>query len=101
MKITTYDVKKGKTVLAGELENKVFTKKVTSKHFMRKFQAYGIQEDVIQQLWEKGCDKIVIQTSTVVWESPMHVWLQPNIKVMDFGHGKQRFLTLSYMKRIA
>ena len=91
MKINTYDPKKQKLVLAGTLVNGVFTKKVSSKHYMKIVQGYGIQEDVIRQLAEAGCKKIILKTVTGNLESDFSDWLSPSIKVLDYGHGKQRF----------
>jgi hypothetical protein len=31
------------------------------------------------------------------WEADVKVWLE-NGRVMDYGHGKQRFLSLKFMK---
>lgn len=100
MKITTYDPKKRKVVLAGDLEADVFTKKVSSKHFMKLFQAYGIQEDVIHKLKEQNCKTIRLVTPTQTYEASLNIWLLPHIKVMDYGHGKQRFLGVKDMRKV-
>ena len=57
-KVTTYDPKKNKHILAGYIEGNVFIKQVSGRHFFRKFQAYGIQEDVIQKLIERNVKKL-------------------------------------------
>ena len=63
---------------------------------MRKFQAYAIQEDIIEQLKKLDCQKVVFKTITGILESNFSDWLLPNIKVLDYGHGKQRFLPIRY-----
>jgi len=95
----TFDPKKNKVVKAGELHNDIFLKKVGVKHFMNIIQGYGIQEDVIQQLVEKGCSKIILETPTGLLESNLSIWLEPNIKVLNYGHGPQRFMPVKYMQR--
>jgi len=63
------------------------------------FQAYEIQEDVIQKLKEANCTMVRFKTPTDILESDFTDWLQPNIKVIDYGHGKQRFLGVKDMRR--
>ena len=97
MKIYTYDSGKNKEVVAGNLEGKIFHKKVThAKHFMYKERSYGISDDVLQQLIEKGCTTIRIETESVVYESDIKKWFEYRIK--NYGHGNQRFLPLHETK---
>lgn len=98
MKILTYDPKKKKQILAGHYRDGIFVKRVTSKHFMQKFQAYGIQEVVYQRLREEGCKLIVFLAGASTLVSKIADW--EKMKVLDFGHGKQRFLPIRYTKRI-
>lgn len=100
MIITTHDPKTKKVVKVGELVDKVFYKKVSSKHFFKLSQSYGIQEVVMQVLQEEGCEYIVFETPTGKLLSEFRQWLEPGVKVQDFGHGKQRFLPVKYMKKI-
>lgn len=99
MKILTWDPKKKKTVLSGYFEDGVFHRHVEARHFMRKFQAYAIQEDVIQKLMELKCRLIILHTHADKLESLFDNWLAPDIRVMDFGWGKQRFMPVKRMKR--
>ena len=100
MKILTYDSVKGRMVVAGELEGAIFTKKVKADHYIRILNAYGIQEVVIQQLKEKGCSSIVLKLPSMRLMSSLSDWLAPNIKILDYGHGKQRFLPVRMMTAI-
>ena len=98
MIIKTWDKKKQKHVVAGKVEGGAYHRKVIdSKHLMRKFDAYAIQEDVIEQLQDLNIGDIIITSQDNVYFSTSSDWLQPNIRVMDFGHGKQRFLPRRYM----
>jgi len=99
-KITTHDPKKDKPVLAGHIENGVFIKQVTARHFFYKLQAYGIQEEVIQTLIEKNIKKIRIVSHTLTFESDMKDWVNGHSLIRDYGNGLQRFLPVHYMKKI-
>jgi len=101
LKLFTYDPQKKKTVLVGELhEDKSFHKEVKSSHFMRVCQGYGIQENVIEKLVEVGVEKVILHTSDGgKLSSKLSDWLEPDIRVMDFGAGKQRFLPVNRMRR--
>jgi len=99
-KITTYDPKKGKLILAGNVENNTFIKQVTAKHFFYKLQAYGIQEEVVQKLIEKGITKVQIVSHSLTYESNIKDWVNGHALVRDYGNGLQRFLPIHYMKKI-
>ncbi len=94
MKIYTYDPKKQKTILAGEVleENYLpyFLKKVTKRHYMILERGFGISESVLQQLIHLGVTDIRIKTKTGIILSNLEDWLKRPIK--NYGHGKQRFL---------
>jgi len=100
MKILAYDKKKEKLVKVGDYDygTRIFHKVAKANHLMEMFESYGIQENVIEQLKERGCEKIILKTPTRILESSFSDWLTPDIKVMDFGHGKQRFLPVSRFK---
>ena len=99
-RITTYDPKKNKHILAGHVEGKIFIKQVTARHFFRKLQAYGIQEDVIQELIERKITKIKIISHTLTYESTIKDWVNGYTLIRDYGNGLQRFLPIHYMKKI-
>ena len=99
-RVTTYDPKKGKHILAGHIDNNIFIKQVTAKHFFRKFQAYGIQEDVVQTLIEKNVKKIKIVSHTLTYESKIEDWVNGHTLIRDYGNGLQRFLPVHYMKKV-
>jgi hypothetical protein len=99
-KVTTYDPKKGKPILAGHIEGDSFIKQVTPRHFFYKLQAYGIQEEVIQTLIEKKIKKIQIISHTLTYESDIKDWVNGHVLIRDYGNGLQRFLPVHYMKKI-
>jgi len=103
VKILTYDPKKQKQVLAGSInKNNIFIKKVTKKHYHRILQGYGIQEEVLTQLFEKDVKIVRIITPTNVYETKLKDWLNGSkfIFIRDYGHGKQRFFPINLMNKI-
>ena len=101
-KILTYDPRKAKTVITGKYDEgtKTFNKEVSSKHFHKITQSYAIQEDVIHRLKELGCERVVIKTPTSQLKSKFIDWLDKEIKVLDYGWGKQRFMPVKRMSKI-
>ena len=97
-KMLTYDPKKKKYVSAGEFDGKRFYSVKKAKHFHRITQSYAMQEDVIAKLVEGDCQEVFLKTPTGVLVSKFKDWLSPDIKVLDYGHGKQRFMPI---KRLA
>lgn len=99
MKLLTYDPAKGKTVLCGELVGDTLFRWVEPKHFMRVLQGYGIQEVAFQEMVKRGVKLIVLKETATEqkWEAHIDVWMNSS-KIADYGHGKQRFLSLKFMK---
>lgn len=97
MKILTYDPRKKKTVLCGTLEEDTFVRVVEPRHFMKVMQGYGIQEDAFQEILSKGCKRIIIKTKTHEYYAPVSIWLEHS-KIADYSAGKQRFVSLKFMK---
>lgn len=101
VEIPTYDPKKKKNVLAGfyDRQEKTFYRYVKPEHYMKIVGGYGIQEDVVQKLIKLGCSAIKIKAQDGIYFSEIEKWLTPDIRAMDFGHGKQRFLPLVRMTK--
>ncbi len=97
IEVMTYDMKKDKKVLCGHLKGDTFYREVKPEHLMHKFNSYAIQEDAFHYLVINGCKRVVLQTQDGYLVSTIEDWLQPNIKVMNYGHGSQRFLPVKYM----
>ena len=93
MKILTYDVKKRRNVVVGNLSSTIFTKKVTNKHYMIIESGYGIQESVLNLLKTKGCKEIHIQTKKKLIVTNIDEWFSYGHK-KDYGHGLQVFLNI-------
>jgi len=94
--IYAYDPKKNKRIKAGSLLGDVFIKQVTSKHYMRREQGYGIQEEVLEVLKEKGCKYIIIKTKISSYTSKLSQWI--GLPVKNYGHGLQRFMRVDKME---
>ena len=99
MKLLTFDPHKNKKVLCGELIGDTLFRNVEPKHFMRVLQGYGIQEVAFQEAVKRGVEKIVLKETHTEqqWEASINAWLNSS-KIADYGHGKQRFLSLKFMK---
>jgi len=99
MKLLTYDPAKKKKVLCGELVGDTLFRWVKPEHFMRVVQGYGIQEIAFQEIMKQGVKKIVLKETHTEqrWEADVETWKYRG-KVADYGHGKQRFLSLKYMR---
>lgn len=98
MKLLAFDPKKNKRVLCGEIVGDTLIRIVKPEHFMRMVQGYGIQEVAFQAVMEKGLQNIMLVESKtgLEWKASVKTWLSQS-KVLDYGHGKQRFLSLKFM----
>jgi len=102
MKLLTFDPGKQKVVLVGywNKEKKLLGRRVGPEHFMRVVQGYGIQNVAFQELIKSGIKHIAlkeIHTGDVLFSTTKE-WLDKG-RVADYGNGKQRFLSIKYMKR--
>jgi len=97
-KLITFDSEKDKDVYCGDVVKGVFYRHVFPEHYMRVFGGYGIQEVAFQEIQSSGITKVVIvKTDTnESLKSEVDTWLEHG-KVADYGHGKQRFLSVKYM----
>lgn len=91
-KIYTHDPKKRKAVLSGIYDTilKTFYKKVNDDHYMIKEKGYGIQDDIVEELKNLGCEYIVIKTKKYTYKFKYKILERKSPK--DYGYGKQRFL---------
>lgn len=99
MDLLAFDPGKNKYIKCGVIAGTTLFRDVEPKHFMRVLQGYGIQEIAFQEAINKGIKVIVLkETKTgLQWEADIPTWLLHS-KVADYGHGKQRFLSLKFMK---
>lgn len=104
MKLHAYDPAKQKLVLVGQwsIEESALIRDVDQDHFMNVVQGYGIQEVAFQKVLS-----IIPKIKYIIFNevytgdrltADIPTWLEHS-KVMDFGHGKQRFLSVKFMKR--
>lgn len=100
MRLLTKDKAKKKIVLVGELIGDTLFKTVEqSKHFMRVCHSYGIQIPAYEECIKRDIKTIIIRETDTgfVWETKMSDWIEHGA-TMDYGSGKQRFLSLKYYK---
>lgn len=97
--VTIYDPAKKKHMVVGTYnpETNTFSKKVKPIHFMKKYQAYGIQKEVYDKV-QKTQAHVLIESTGVSFHSEAHDWKEKSI-VSNEGHGEQRFLPIKCMKR--
>jgi hypothetical protein len=95
MKITTLDPFKNREVVAGELRGSVFTKKVGTKHFFRKYNGYAIQKDVIDDIKTKGCVTVKIISPSGLYTSLLAGWEAG--ETITGKHGTQIVLPITSM----
>lgn len=95
----TWDPAKNKFVKCGNIIGTTIFRDVKPEHFMRMVQGYGIQEVAFQDMMAYGVKTIVLKEThtSQQWEADIQTWLLHS-KVADYGHGKQRFLGLKFMK---
>ena len=96
--MNTYDYKKKKPVKVGDIVGDTFIKKCKPNHYFRMLDAYGIQEEAIQSLKKSGkINTIRLIIDKKSYDTKLDDWFSPEIKVMDYGHGKQRFFPKRYL----
>jgi len=99
IKYLTWDSRKHKKVLVGEINGDTLIKKVNPlTHFMRVVGGYGIQYEALLDLLTKVKHIKVIETEGETWETTPKIW-QEHCHIADYGSGKQAFLSLKYMTR--
>jgi hypothetical protein len=76
------------------------TKVVKSKHLLRKWDAWGIDKTVMDNLIRNGISKIIIheKEEDFDYETSVKDFVEKGIEE-DFGHGKQIFLPLVNFQR--
>lgn len=98
MRIYSYDPKKQRNVIAGEIIEDVFMKWVIrQKHFLKVAKGYAISDDVYQKIKEARVKKLVfIENKEKVLSIPFeefdahkHPW--------SHGHGKQYVISEKYL----
>lgn len=100
--IYTVDPAKKKDVLVGVYDsesNTLILRKDKAKHFMRVVDGYGMQEDVYERARKKNCYVLIKEKGGATYQSHITGWAM-NGKSADYGNGKQKFLSLKYMKQI-
>lgn len=99
-KLYAFDSGRGKKVLIGQVIGNALLIRKNADQRMKKFDAYGIDERAFGDAKKNGIVEIRIhrldteqrlKASTEIWETKS--------KTMDFGHGKQLFLSIKYMEQ--
>lgn len=100
--IYTKDPAKDKDVRVGVYDsesNTLILQKDKAKHFMRVVDGYGMQEDVYHRALKKNCYVLIKESGGAAYQSHITGWLA-NGKSADYGSGRQRFLSLRFMKQL-
>lgn len=95
----SFDPKKNKTVKVGLFIGNALFKEVQRQHLMRVLDGYGIQETAFNKLPDKKIEFIVLSEQ---WDGGNKLYSRVTDweklgRVMDYGNGKQRFLSRKYM----
>lgn len=99
-KVYAFDPKKNKPILAGYIDDNVFVKKVTNKHYHIKLQSYGIQEEVLHRLNKEKIKYIKIISKKFCYLTNVTDWLGKKFTfIRDYGHGRQIFFPVSLMDK--
>lgn len=98
MELFIFDPAKKKQVLCGHIIDKTFTRVVKPEHYMNVVKGYGIQEVAFQEIKDRGVTTIVLleEATGKKYTSSIEKWLEKG-RVADYGHGKQRFISLKYI----
>lgn len=99
MKLLTYDPAKKKKVLIGEIIGDTLFRWVKPEHYMQVVGGYGIQEVGFQEALKRQIRWIILKAEWTYmrWKADIETW-KIHGRVADYGHGKQRFLSLKYMR---
>lgn len=95
--IRTFDPRKNRYVVAGNIQGDTFVRKVTKKHFVWKYKGYGLQKDVFEQI--NNVKYINIVAPKGVYKATLETWLTKGI-MDDLGNGRQRFLPVEEMEKL-
>lgn len=100
-KIYCFDPKYRKWMKMGQKLGETFFKIVEEKNFMRMVNGYGFQYDAFAQFEANGITEIRVYERHTgnTWKSKPKDWVD-NGRIMDYGRGKQIFLSLKYMSLI-
>lgn len=100
MRIMTYDPRKDKEVIAGiyDTDAKIFTKTVTKRNLMRKEGGYGIQAEVMEDLYNRHCSIIKIKIGKKIYTLLFITWYLEG-KFKNYGHGDQYFYPIKFMTK--
>lgn len=99
MIVKTYDPKKEKYVVAGHIENSVFTRTVNSfKHRLRVINGYAIQADILPELRKYAVEKISFKAAKDDIRSISFDDFYKYKIYWNKGHGEQWAIAGRYLK---
>ena len=101
--VYSFDPKKNKRIVAGMYDSdaNVYSKGVNKGiHFMKIVDGYGIQEDIYESVVKRQSKVQIFEISAAGRKVLTSSYLDWNTqgKTADYGHGKQRFLSVKYMQ---
>ncbi len=102
MKLFVLDRKKGKKVFAGLVSGHLFQRTVKATHLHRLTNSYGMNVEVAQKLLKMGVTDVhlVQDWDGRVLGSKLSDWFAPDVRVIDWGSGPQRFLPVQRMRYV-
>lgn len=65
------------------------------KHFMRKYQGFGISEDILLFLQKEGVKYVIIKTPNKEYLEPLESYINSNLVWYDEGKDKQKFVSIN------
>lgn len=89
---------------AGDINGEVYTSVRSLKHYMRKFQGFGISLEIIKDLFSKGVTTIIIvyngKTGTKYLKSNISQWTSSTKTHNNMGNDLQYFVSECDMELI-
>ena len=95
-KITTYDQRKGKSVLARYVDGDVFYRKVKPQHWIRFIGGWGTQKNVVESLVKNDIKWYEIKEPDKSYRISLECFLKKSF-LRDLGHGEQYLISKNAM----
>lgn len=98
-KLYAFDSGRGRKVLVGQVIGNALLLRKNAEQRMKKFDAYGIDERAFNEAKKAGIVEIRIHRldNDQRLKASIETW-ETKSKTMDYGHGKQLFLSIKYME---
>ena len=95
------DIKNKRGQIVGTVVNGVYFTNRKPIHFMRKYQGFGISQEIIDTLTSKGCNKVHINyispRGMIKYECPLSEWKKSVLTFNFEGEDMQYFVPVRKM----